>query len=76
MTSQKMEKTSIVKWLKQSPVLQKLQGEIATEILLEAFLWQFLPRAIKMYHSLRPKNSTPGNVSSGNNSTEGKISAQ
>lgn len=46
-TSQKMEKTSIAEWLKQSPVLQNLQGEIATEILLAPFLWQFYTKGYK-----------------------------
>lgn len=41
-TSQKMEETSIVKWLQQCPVLWNLQGKI----LREPFLWQLIPRAI------------------------------
>lgn len=44
-TSQKMEKTSIAEWLKQSPVLQNLQGEIATDFIgtfLVAILYQGL----------------------------------
>lgn len=46
-TSQKMEKTSIVKWLKQSPVLQNLQGEVATEILLNPFFMAISTKSYK-----------------------------